>query len=349
MDLIALALTGKKVDFSKVIKLIDDMVAVLKKEQQDDDHKKEYCESQLDFTDDKIKELGHSIEDLETQIADTNEMIKTVTDEIKSLTDGIVALDKSVLEASKQRKEENAEYQELMAGNTAAKQLIEFAKNRMNKFYNPKLYKPPPKRELTEEERITLNMGGTLAPTDPPGGIAGTGVSVSLLQSHNNIKAAKKDAPPPPPETFGAYSKKSQESGGVLAMMDLLIADLDKEMQEAEVEEKDAQKEYEQMMDDAAKKRAEDSKAITEKEAAKAGAEEDLTAFTDEHKGQSDELMATKEYLSQLHAECDWLLQNHQLRKDARADEVDALKKAKAVLSGADFSLMQTTTSLHKH
>merc|ERR1719379_1192244 len=132
-------------------------------------------------------------------------------------------------------------------------------------------------------------------------------------------------------------------------MMDLLIADLDKEMQEAEVEEKDAQKEYEQMMDDAAKKRAEDSKAITEKEAAKAGAEEDLGVATDDHKGKSDELMATKEYMSQLHAECDWLLQNHQLRKDARADEVDALKKAKAVLSGADFSLMQMKASLRKN
>lgn len=41
-------------------------------------------------------------------------------------------------------------------------------------------------------------------------------------------------APPPPPETFGAYSKKGQESSGVIAMIDLLIADLDKEMQQAE-------------------------------------------------------------------------------------------------------------------
>merc|ERR1719420_916538 len=109
----------------------------------------------------------------------------------------------------------------------------------MQKFYNPKLYKPPPKRELTEEERITLNMGGTLAPTNPPGGIAGTGIG--LVQAH-------RDAPPPPPETFGAYGKKSEESGGVLSMMDSLVRDLDKEMTEATVEEKDAQKEYETMM-----------------------------------------------------------------------------------------------------
>ena len=35
----------------------------------------------------------------------------------------------------------------------------------------------PPKRELGEEERVTLNVGCTLATTEAPGGIAGTGVT----------------------------------------------------------------------------------------------------------------------------------------------------------------------------
>merc|ERR1719355_171685 len=157
-------------------------------------------------------------------------MLSTVDDEIKALEDGITALDKSVAEATQQRKEEHAEYQELMASNTAAKELILFAKNRMQKFYNPKLYKPPPKRELTEEERVTLNMGGTLAPTNPPGGIAGTGIG---LVQRNGV--------PAPPTTLLAYGKKSEESGGVLAMMDSLVSELDKEMTQAGLEEKDAQ------------------------------------------------------------------------------------------------------------
>merc|ERR1719473_33688 len=110
-------------------------------------------------------------------ITEEKEMIETLNDEIKVLEEGIVALDKSVAEATEQRKEENTEFTAKLAANNAAKELILFAKNRMQKFYNPKLYKPPPKRELTEEERITLNMGGTMAPTNPPGGIAGTGVS----------------------------------------------------------------------------------------------------------------------------------------------------------------------------
>merc|ERR1719316_73560 len=219
------------------------------------------------------------------------------------------------------------------------------AKNRMNKFYNPKLYKPPPKRELSEEERITLNMGGTLAPTAPPGGIAGTGISMieedapTLVQVRTKTKDIA--APPPPPET-GSYSKKGEESGGVLAMMDMMKADVEKEIQEMEFTEKDSQEEYESMVKDAAAKRAADSKSIAEKEAAKAEMEAELVKTGDAKKAEEAELMATKQYIADLHADCDWLMQNYETRKEARANEVDALKKAKAVLSGADYSLVQT-------
>merc|ERR1712187_1001285 len=128
--------------------------------------------------------------------------------------------------ATEERKEEHADNVETLANDNAAKELIGVAKNRLNTFYNPTLYVAPPKRELSEEERVTVNMGGTLAPTAAPGGIAGTGVT-ALVQ----------DAPPPPPETWGAYSKKSEESNGVIAMIDMLVADLDKEVQTITVEE----------------------------------------------------------------------------------------------------------------
>merc|ERR1719265_512233 len=180
-----------------------------------------------------------------------------------ALEDGISKLDKAVAEATATRKEEHEDYVSTLAANTAAKDLLAFAKNRLNKFYNPKLYKPPPKRELSEEDRIVVNMGGTLAPTAAPGGIAGTGIALSQAGV----------APPPPPEANLAYKKSGGESNGVIAMIDLLIADLDKDNQIMEVDEKDGQKEYEQFMADSAEKRALDSKAITDKDAAKAETE----------------------------------------------------------------------------
>merc|ERR1712188_4533 len=132
--------------------------------------------------------------------------IAALADEIAALEAGLKALDKSVAEATEQRKEENSDYTELIANDAAAKELLGFAKNRLNKFYNPKLYKPPPKRVLSEEERITVNMGGTLAPTAAPGGIAGTGVTVLADVKEHRV------APGPPPETAAAFAKKSEES-----------------------------------------------------------------------------------------------------------------------------------------
>merc|ERR1719453_2053374 len=135
------------------------MVSVLSSEQQDDNDKKEYCETQFDLADDKKKSLERSISNLEKAIEKGNEGVKALAAEIKALEEGIAALDKSVAEATEQRKEENAEYNELMASDSAAKELLGFAKNRLNKFYNPKLYKAPPKRQLSEEERITVANG----------------------------------------------------------------------------------------------------------------------------------------------------------------------------------------------
>merc|ERR1719356_1418255 len=338
LDFIALAIQGKKIGFEKVISMIDQMVDVLGREQQDDDHKKEYCGKQLDFADDKKKGHELDVSDLETTIAQEEDGIAAVTAEIGSLGDGIKALDKAVAEATEQRREEHKDYTDLIASNSAAKEVLGFAKNRLNKFYNPSLYLAPPKRELSEEQRITLNLGGTLAPTNPPGGIAGTGITVlSQVSAHTQLK----DAPAPPPETFGAYAKKTGHASGVIEMIDMLIRSLDKEMTEAETEEKDAQADYEQSMKDSAAKRSDDSQTLAHKEATKAATEGDLESHKEERAAATKELMATLKYEQSLHTECDWLMQYFDVRKEARAGEVESLKQAKAVLSGADFSFLQ--------
>merc|ERR1719454_2818145 len=100
----------------------------------------------------------------------------------------------------------------------------------MNKFYNPSLYEP----------------------------------SLNQLHEQND------EAPPPPPEAVKAYAKKSEDGNSVIAMMNSLMAELDKEMTTAEVDEENAQEEYELYMSDSAEKRADDVKALTDKKAAKA-------------------------------------------------------------------------------
>jgi len=295
------------------------MVATLKKEQQDDDSKKEYCTTELDTSDDKKKSLEKTISDTNAAIEVAKEAIATLTDEIAELIASIKALDKMVAEATEQRKEENADYKQLMSDDTAAKELLKMALNRLNKFYNPRMYQPEAKKERSTMNAISEDM------------------AFVQISSHNNGKVA----PPPPPETFGAYSKKSEEHGGVVQMIGLLIADLDKEMTEAETTEKDSQADYEALMKDSAEKRAQDSKTLSDKEGDKASTEGELEAHKDTLKEASQDLGATLKYIHDLHMECDWLLKYFDVRKEMRASEQDALGKARAVLSGADYSLLQ--------
>jgi len=325
VDLLAVALRGGKIGFGKIIKLIDELVATLKKEGEADAEKKDWCESEIDKTEDNKKVLQNEISDLETAIDDAKESISTLKAEIEALDDGIRALDKEVADYTEQREEAHTEFTETLAGNSAAVDLLKFAMNRLNKFYNPKLYKPPAKRELSEDEQITLNMGGTLAPTEAPGGIAGTGIG--LVQA----------APPPPPAANLAYKKKGEESSGVIQMIKSIIADVEKEIQVMQLEEKDSQSDYERFMEDAKAKRAEDSKSMSDKEGALAETTEQLVTDEEGLKNTKISLMETEKELGGLHGDCDWLLKYFDARAEARVGEIEALGKAKDVLNGANY------------
>merc|ERR1719387_2847787 len=99
-------------------------------------------------------------------------------EEISTLTKEVSELDAAVAEATDQRKVEHSEYVDLVNMNAAALGLVEKAKNRLQKFYNPTLYKAPPKTENTMEEKIieagtysffqkkTEKAGGVLALMD---------------------------------------------------------------------------------------------------------------------------------------------------------------------------------------
>lgn len=293
LDLVSMALRGRKVNFDKVLAMVADMITLLKKEQDDDDSKKEYCEATIDKTEDEIKGLKDEIADLEKAMSDTQASIETLASEIAVLVKGVSDLDIEVAGASAQRKQENAEFKQVFAQNTAAIDLLKMAKTRLNKFYNPKL---------------------------------------ALAQVSDEADSDQ-------PETPAAYGKKGAESGGVIAMLDLIIGDVTKENTTMEQEDKDAQADYEKFMTDSSEKRAQDMHTVADKEGNKAGNEEMLDKLTEKHKARSDSKFATEETLNGLHQDCDFLLQNYEMRKNARAGEVEALTKAKAILNGADYSL----------
>merc|ERR1719299_235462 len=119
--------------------------------------------------------------------------------------------------------------------------------------------------------------------------------------------------------------------------MDMITKELESDMKDAEYEEKTAQKENAEIMADSQATRATDTKSITDKSAAKATCEEKLMTAKKSHAATAEDLDMIKTYIGDLHVSCDFIMQNFDLRKEARTAEIESLKNAKAVLAGASY------------
>merc|ERR550537_2189981 len=228
------------------------MIVLEEDEQEGDDKQKPWCNGEFEK------------EDREEE----SDAIAGLEEEITALQDEIAGLDKTVAQATEQRKEEHTEYQETLSLTKTAIELIGKAKNKLQKFYNPALYKPPPKEELSAEDQIIENVA-----------------SFAEISAHHS-----RVAPPEAPEGLGGYEKKAQKSGGVMALMDMIVKDLDASLKDIEHEEGTAQKDYVELMGDSQASRAQASKSITDKEAAKAEINGKKTAAKEKEMGDFKDL-----------------------------------------------------------
>jgi chromosome segregation ATPase len=326
LSLIEFGMKSKQADFTKIVAQIDGMMKVLAGEQKADDEQFAFCEAEIAKTESEKSDIEDKIAASKASIEEMTEESSTLATEIATLQDEIKALDKAVAEATATRKEEHDEFLTFQSENNAALQLIEKAKNRLFKFYRPNLHKEEPKRELTEEEKL-LVASGQPDPRDAEMAAA------TFVQRRADTDAA----PAPPPETWGAYQKKDGKSNGVIGLMEMLMKESQDGITTAEHEEETAQADYERLMDSSQKSRARSVESITSKEVAKANLDTQISSTKEALASQEAELTNAKGYLTQLHADCDFLLENHDLRKAARENEVEGLKNAKSVLAGASF------------
>jgi hypothetical protein len=298
----------------KVIKMIDDMVVILGKDQTDDDKSKTFCEDELEKTTDEQKAATDKKAQVEAAISEATDSVSELADQIATLEADIKDLDKMVAQATEQRKAEHEDFLAATQLNEAAVALVGKAKNRLQKFYNPTLYKAPPKTEDTMEEKIIK---------------AGTFVQIkSHLKDEEDTDAA---------DGFSGQYQKSEKSAGVLGLMDMMVKEIETDMKDAAYEEKTSQADYAKLMEESEEGRAANSKGIITKTSSKATVEGKLDAAKDAFTAVSTDLDLIASTLGDLHMQCDFLLQNYDLRKEARANEVESLKTAKAILSGADF------------
>merc|ERR1719165_23253 len=174
------------------------------------------------------------------EVAQVKDEIESFDEDLKSLEEEVTKIDKEVAGATEQRKKEHSEYTETLQMTEAAIALLAKAKNRLQKFYNPTLYKAPPKTEMSMEEKIID---------------AGTFVQIKAHDQEDS------DADTPP-ATWSSLYQKSEKSAGVIGLMDMMIKEIETDMKDAEYEEKTSQSDYAKLMSESEDSRAAASKGI---------------------------------------------------------------------------------------
>merc|ERR1719174_785613 len=164
--------------------------------------------------------------------------------------------------------------------------------------------------------------------------VADQRATVALLAK---AKASMQEpAGPPPPAGFDEY-KKNEQSGGVMGMMQSIIDDAKSMEAEAIRDEEDAQKAYEELVKETNASVEQKTKDTVNKQEVKAKAESDLVEAKEGTANALTELEQLSNYNAELHQSCDFVMKNFEIRQTARDEEVEALKQAKAILSGAKF------------
>jgi len=283
--------------FDKVIAMIDEMMGVLRKEEQDDISQKDRCENDMNGN-------SNELEDLTNEIAKTKQAIKRMSNtrsdimsEIKKVKDDIADTKKSMADLLKMRNQESEDFVKALKEDTDAKALIEAAIGALAKFYKNN--------------------------------------KISLVQKRGPSYTEDPDKAPETSWSGSDYGGRQSENTGIVAILEMLAEDLAKEIADGRADDAAAQEKYLKQngaltdtleAQEATKVSLEQEKADLEGKMDDAG--EHLSAKSADKKGESKTAGALADA-------CDWIKQEFGNRRAARKAEMDGLVEAKSFLSGS--------------
>merc|ERR1719160_1953492 len=289
-----LAIHARLDAFTKVKASIDEMIAQLSKEQEEEVKFKDFCVEEINTNEKETQEKEQKKGALEVQIEDLTETIDKLGKLIQELKAEIASLLLSLKRASEDKEAENALFQTTVADQRATQKLLAGALNILKGFY----------------DKAALVQKSARQPAGPP---------------------------PPPPPGFKSYENNAQ-SGGVMAMIQQIIDDAKAMETDAIKAEEQAQIAYETFVTETNDSiTAATKESITAAET-KAKAEEEKSETELARDGVASEIEALIGENVDLHKSCDYTLKNFDLRQAARQSEMEALKQALSILSGASFS-----------
>merc|ERR1719387_777735 len=148
---------------------------------------------------------------------------------------------------------------------------------------------------------------------------------------HRQEPGAPVQAPPPKPKAY----EKSAGAGGVMQVIAMIIEDAEKEEVELLHDEQKAQEAYASFVVETNSCIAACEDGITQKSEALSVADADLSETNAALLANEQELTKLKDLNIALHGDCDFIMENFEIRQTARKQEMDAIVEAKAILSGA--------------
>jgi chromosome segregation ATPase len=279
--------TGVELDaFTKVKKAIDDMIAMLKQQQEDEVKKNDYCGKALQENEMTTMKTEDLRDDQNAKVGSLESTITTLTKEIAEAKDAIKQAQVDLQRASQDRQVENLDFQKTIADQTVTIEILHKAMDRLAQFYD----------------------------------------SVELMQTHKQT----------PPVAQAEY-KPSAGAGGVISMIEKLIYDAKDLMANSKASESEAQEGYETLVADTNASVDKLTKEVAMKTEAVAKAKKDLINTQGDLEDTIDELEGLAKYNADLHAECDYVMKNFNVRQKARGDEISSLQEAKQILDGANL------------
>jgi len=289
--------------FDEVIESIDAMVTTLKEQEEMDLENKETCENDRAEDSRAAVKAGRKVDEASDKITklknDIVEIEKTVEDNLAE----IKAITEELATATTVRTDEQVAWVQSNEDDTAAAALVMQAKDVLSNFYS---------------ENNLVGLVQTGATMDP--GAAG-------------------DAPPPPPPTWEApYGGKTEEANGIVAIMEMIHADIQKDITKAEAENTKAQTEFDTFKEDSETQVSTLQEANDDLDGTKGEKEDDITSQKQERIAQKDQMTIAIDKIKDATAGCDYILLNYMVRLTNREAEIDGLSKAKAILQGGDFS-----------
>merc|ERR550514_2173454 len=285
--------------FDEIIVSIDKMIALLRKEGEEDQAHKDRCQTGSTKNAEEAEDLGTDIEKAEKQLEIAKNEKKTQEEALQEIEQQIKETQQQMDDRLEMRNKEEMAFKKALTADAAAIALLADAIVAITSFY--------------KTNKIPLG----------------------LLQKKEPEYTIDQDKAPETSWEGGSYGGTTSESGGIIAILGMLKEDFEMDMKTGRKDDAAAQAAYEKDL----KAMTDTMEALDASKIAAESAIADLAAKIadlEEHLGmKGEDLKGAESMGAALKSDCAWVETHFDSRAEKRQKEIDGLIDAKGYLAGA--------------